>query len=127
MAITVTTLEKPIDSYSKGNAGLIANFALTGTTSADKTVRAAVADEQIFARGHIRASGATVITIQSEVTPTPIAVMEFLAAGTQEIPKCYTKAGEALEIASTNTVTIGGVVKTLSVKAGFPVPPIWAM
>ena len=125
MAVTFTALEVPYESYSQGNS--VIEYVVAGTHAGAVTVRAAVPSKQIYVRGHIRSAGAAVISLKNAASGTVIAVMEFLAAGTQEIPKTHTKAGELLEFVSTTNVAFGGLIKTLAVAKGNQVPPIWAM
>jgi len=126
MAITVTeSVTDPIDSFSKGNE--VQQWHLTGTSSADKTVKALVADTEIWFKGHLYCSGATVITFKSATGGTPICVLGYIAAGTQMIPTSRTEAGELLEITSSATVTVGGTITTLEVASGKPLPKEWSL
>ncbi len=129
MAMSSTEIEAYYDSYSKGNGVQRYGISCAGGTSGVNgtlTVKAAVTGAQVWARGHLRVSGATVLYFYSAAAGTLVSVLDYIVAGTQKLPRsARTKAAELLQLKSTADVTVEGVIETLPVKAGNPVPPAW--
>ena len=126
MAMSSTEIEAYYDSYSKGNG--VQRYGISGASGANGvvTVKAAVTGAQIYTRGHLRVSGATVLYFYSAAAGTLLGVLDYVVAGTQKLPRSVrTKATELLQLKSTADVTVEGVIETLCVKAGDPVPPAW--
>lgn len=126
MAMNSTVIEAYYDSHSKGNG--IQRYGISGASGINGvvTVKAAVTASQIYTRGHLRVSAATVVYFYSAAAGTLIGVLDYALAGTQRIPRSVrTKAAELLQLKSTANVTVEGVIETLPVKAGDTVPPAW--
>ena len=126
MAMSSTEIEAYYDSYSDGNG--VQRFGISGASGVNGTVtvKAGVAASQIYTRGHLRVDGATTLYFYSAAAGTLVGVLEYLVKGTQRVPRTVrTIAAELLQLKSTANVTVEGVIETLPVKEGDPVPPAW--
>ncbi len=128
MAITSAETEAYYDSFSKGNG--VQRFVVTGAPggiNGTVTVKAAVTDAQIYAKGHVSVPAATTITFYSAAAGTVIGSLVFVAAGTQAIPRqVATIASELLQMKCSANITPVAVIDTIPIPAGQPIPPEWA-
>ena len=127
MPMTSTVVQGPYDSYGSNNGVLEYTIAGASGAGGTVTVKAAVASSQIYFKGTLSSSGATVFTLKSGAAGTVLGTWQLAASGNVDIPVLHTKAEELLQLHSSANITAGGIIKTIPVVSKQAISPEWQL